>query len=168
MENKIVRTDIGAFTISEIFLAKWLLIGYFIIPIIYITIYLIYKGIELFSFIFAFLILLCSLGYGIYMGCSVYYSIHLLLEPNSIILTKKSFFNKKVIIYKKDELEKVEIYYKYFSKRHTHRFTLYFVRTSGEKEEFHNINSDKRDIALTGIKYFMDLINYHIQKNMKS
>ena len=51
-ETRIVRTDIGAFTIREIFLAKWLLFGYFIFPIICITVFLIYKGIELISFIF--------------------------------------------------------------------------------------------------------------------
>ena len=167
-ETRIVRTDIGAFTIREIFLAKWLLFGYFIFPIICITVFLIYKGIELISFIFAILILLCSVAYGIYTGISFYYSIHLLLKPNSITLTKKALFKKKVIIYNIDELEKAEICYKYISKIYTHRFVLYFVRTSGEKEEFHSINSDKSDVDLKGIKYFIDLINTHIQKKMKS
>ena len=103
----------------------------------------------------------------IYFGFKNVLSIYLLLESNSIIMTQKTMFSKKITIYNHGELERAEIYYEYLSDLRTkHIFKFYFVKKNGKKEEFHKICLGKLK-KLKGVKYFIDLLNQHIQKNMK-
>ena len=45
-------------------------------------------------------------------------------------------------------------------------FLFLFCKKTGEREIFHTIETPKVDEDLKGVKYFIDLINQHIQKYM--
>ena len=171
IESRIIRTDSRTFTYKKGSIFKWsVIIFLFIIPssVAIITLFTIDKF-ELNDLIGYFFGLFLPFSSGICMGCCIDTGMDLILEPKSIKLIKKNMYIKKKTIYNFGELEKAEIWYYYDSEpnAYNHNFNLYFVRISGKKELFHTISSDRGNVELTGIKYFIDLINEHIQKNMR-
>ena len=74
----------------------------------------------------------------------------------------------KNIVYHYGELERAELCYKNdpTEEGFRHTFYCYFVKKTGEREVFHTILTPKKDVDLKGVKYFIDLINQHIQKYM--
>ena len=103
----------------------------------------------------------------LYLIFFAYDDIYLTLEPYSIKITKKARIRTKIINYNVDELEKAGLYYNYIpdSDGDSHYYFLYLVHKSGKKEKIYKICSNKKDIELEGLKYFVDLLNNHIMKN---
>ena len=103
------------------------------------------------------------------VDCKDYSNVNLFLEPNSIVLKKNSVFRRKTIIYNLGELERFALFYKYFSDGRIKRyyFILYFVKKNGKKDKYKDIIRRSMDNDFKGLKYFIDLINAHINKNMK-
>ena len=175
----IIRSNNNKFIITELpILYKMLLCSLFfsgiLMPLIILnTGYSRYTGeFELISIIAAVIFGLIPFLVGFYIGCKCHHSIYIELESNSLILTRKAMFSKKVKIYQMGELERAEICYKYEkgSKGNSlHVFRIYLIKKSEgkeEKEELYQITTTKEDANLNGVKYFIDLINEHIQKNM--
>lgn len=113
-----------------------------------------------FSFLFT-LAMIC--------GCAAHYLIYLKIEGNSIILTKKSLLKDQVVTYGKGQLIRAEIFYKYDFRLDNYPciFIFYLVTSSGDKIQLFQIGSRIMDLDLKGMKYFADLINYHISNNMR-
>ena len=99
-----------------------------------------------------------------------YYNIFLDLESDSIIIRKKACLSTKTSKYSINELERAAIYnsYDYEYKMYVPHYLFYLELKSGEKVNF-LIIKDYPEIKynLNGIKYFIDLINEHIQKYKK-
>ena len=166
---KIVRIDASSFTLRDFWLVKIAIILPFVIGIIMIVKSLLpINRIELINIIIAAGILLVFSIYALVLGCIMFYKTTLTLEQNAIILKKIAWCNSRNTVYKSGELERAEIYYKHEHKdnRNSHIFRLYFIKKGGEKEEFHEIFTSKEDDDLKGVKYFIDLINQHIQSYM--
>ena len=166
--NKIIRTDINTFkyknSYSTIPIIVILVFGIVapLIPSILSNFSMISIGIEIAFFVISLLL-------SILIDCLDYRNVNLILEPNSIVLKKKSILRRKTIIYNFGELERFALYYKYFRREETnfHTYTLYFVKKNGKKEKFKDIIQRSMDNDFKGLKYFIDLINAHINKNMK-
>ena len=127
------------------------------------------RKLDLFGVIIDIIIFATPVMIGIYLGCCVFHNVYLTLEFNSILLKKIALLRTKNIVYNMGDLDKAAIFYKcHFNKNgYFHMFKLYFIQKSGQKEEITYFGSRKIDIDLKGAKYFIDLINNHIQKNMK-
>ena len=111
---------------------------------------------------------------GIYAGIMYNCKEIIKLNPNSIISIKRALFKCKTKVYNIEELERAEIYYIYVvdntgdEVEKFYSFRLYFITKSGKKELFHKIKStSQKEERLKGVKYFIDLINLHIQQNKK-
>ena len=112
---------------------------------------------------FAFLFTLAMIW-----GCATHYLIYLKIEGSSIILTKKALLKAQVVTYSKGQLVRAEIFYKYDFRMDNYPciFIFYLVTSSGNKIQLFEIGSRIMDLDLKGMKYFADLINYHISNNM--
>ena len=165
--NKITRTDINTFKYKNLFL-KMSVIGTLVtgFAIGLATIisgnfsgYSIYTGIA--SFLTLLIPSICIDSFG-------YCNINLKLEPNSIVLRKKSIFRRKTFIYNIGDLERFALYYKYVkgAEVSNHRYKLYFVKKEGKKDEYKELRLEKMNNDFGGVKYFIDLVNSHIQNNM--
>ena len=166
---KIVRIDASSFTLRDVWIVKISIIIPVIIGIIMIVeSFLTNKRIELINIMIAAAILLVIGIYALVLSCQVFYKTTLTLEQNSIVLKKIAMCNSKNTVYKFGELERAEIYYKHehTDNGNSHTFRLYFIKKEGEKEEFYKIFASKEDDDLKGVKYFIDLINQHIQSYM--
>ena len=166
--GRITRKSVNSYIIREVNLIKYMVIGSFLCTIIIPALFLITEKIDLYNIIVAVVLFLMTCSIPFYLGCKFFYLIYLDLESNSIILTKKAMFNKKVIVYNMGELERVEICYKYApnTERNHHKFILYFIRKTGEREDFYSLLVPNLDVNLKGIIYFIDLVNEHIRKFM--
>ena len=124
-------------------------------------IYLLMGPIPIFLFIFS-LALIC--------GCLAHHKIYLRIGDNSIHLTKKALLKTRLVVYNRGQLERAEIIYKYDISldEYPHGFYFNLVTTKGNKINLFQFRSAKIDVDLKGIKYFADIINYHIQNNMKN
>ncbi len=167
--GKIIRTDLNSFILRELFFIKWTIIIYFILGIIIALGILYYIEFSLNAVIASSVTVIIYYIYGICLGFKLYYNEYLVLESNSIVITKKSLFGKKDIVYNFGELEKAEIYYKYINSEdgYDHRFTIYLIKSSGEKEEIRRFDEKNIEVDLKGVKYFVDLLNEHIRTHMK-
>ena len=98
-----------------------------------------------------------------------YFNENLILESNSIVCIKKFLFRKRKFIYNIGDLDMFALYYKYEkdSKNYRHIYIFYFVKKKGEKEKFLEFKKGSVCNYFQGVKYFIDLINTHINKNMK-
>ena len=168
-EFRINRIDYGAFIVKDLSIFICIVFWFFFIATLVSVIIILSAGIKSMTIILSIFILIGPLSIGLFFGCTRNYYTYLLLESNSIILTKKFLCRKEIIIYNMGDLEKAEICYKAVPREEIdyYCFKLYFVRTSGEKEEFFRKLTPQDNVELKGIKYFIDLINIHIQKNMK-
>ena len=163
----IIRNDINSFTINRgkeiiciVIFSLILIISFAIIAIINLE----FNLLNILKII-GFLILVGACP--IYLGFKSIHTIYLLLESNSIIMTKKALFSTKIIIYYYGQLERAEIWYKHTpDHRKKHIFILYLIKKKGRKETLHEIYLYKLK-KLKGIKFFIDLLNQHIQNNMK-
>ena len=167
--RKIIRKNINSYIIKEFNLVKYLIIQLIIMAILTpVLLLLLTPEIILINIILAIFYFLLLCFFSLFLGYKVFHLIYLDIESNSIILTKKAMFNTKIIVYNYGELERAEICYKYIadSDGNDHTFKLYFVRKTGEKEEFHSFVVPNLNVNLKGIIYFIDLVNEHIQKNM--
>ena len=86
----------------------------------------------------------------------------------TIILTKKTLLKAQVVTYSKGQLVRAEIFYKYDFRMDNYPciFIFYLVTSSGNKIQLFEIGSRIMDLDLKGMKYFADLINYHISNNI--
>ena len=167
-KTKIIRKNINTYIIREFDYIKYLIIASFIISFLFPVLFFITLKIDLFTIIMSFVCILIICVNPIIFGFCYFHLIYLDFEPNSIILTKKAMFTKKIIVYNMGELERAEICYKYikYTKGYNHTFKLYFVRKTGEKEEFHCFGVLNLEVNIKGIIYFIDLVNEHIKKHM--
>ena len=164
----ITRTDVSSFTLLNA-------------PVIYIAIILVivcgvFVSVQYFFFferdiksiIICSVSLLVSIIVALLLSCKVYSKKILTLEYNSIVLTEKALLSTKNIVYHYGELERAELCYTNAPSQEgfRHTFFCYFVKKTGEREAFHAILTPKVDVDLKGVKYFIDLINQHIQKYM--
>ena len=163
--NKIKRIDSSSFTLNNVYITPILII--FIIVLAIIIGFFTLKNEPIFVIlIIGGMILLWCIIILLLAGCKEFYKTILKLEQKSIVLSKKAMFKtKNIMVYNFGELEKAEIYYKHLLE-HQHIFTFYFKKKTGDKEEFHKIVCSKENEDLKGVKYFIDLINLHIQNNM--
>ena len=117
----------------------------------------------------ALIFLLIFLILGFVFDHFGYFNENLILESNSIVCTKKSLFRKRKFIYNIGDLDMFALYYKYekSSKHNHHLYILYFVKKTGEKDKFLEFEEGSIYSDFQGVKYFIDLINTHINKNMK-
>ena len=166
--GKITRKSVYSYIIREMIVIKYIIIASFVCAIIFPALFFITQTIDLYNIIMTIILFLVICSSPLFIGCKIFHLVYLDLLTNSIILTKKAMFNKKVIVYNMGELEKAEICYKYNSNTegNHHIFKLYFVRKTGEKEEFHSLGVPNLDVNLKGIIFFIDLVNWHIRKFM--
>ena len=167
--ERIIRTDINTFKYKNSIMKDCVII-LFVIGIVATLIILISGhfsqdsiGIGIFCFLSFFL-------FSMMIDCQSFYNIYLILEPNSIVFKKKSILRRKTIVYKLEELESFALYYKYYNNRKKHHhYILYFVKKNGKKDKFKEISINNIYIYgdFKGLKYFIDLVNAHINKNMK-
>ena len=135
---------------------------------------LIFGEFDLGAGIFLLVFFTVIFAMGIYAGIMYNCKEIIKLNPNSIISIKRALFKCKTKVYNIEELERAEIYYIYVVDtsgdvdEKFYSFRLYFITKSGKKELFHKIKSiSQKEERLKGVKYFIDLINLHIQQNKK-
>ena len=152
-----------------------------IFPLLFIFI-----GIGVFVFYFfllfsgnesSIIILVVGVGFiicGIYLSCTLYYSIFFIMEPNSLKIGKKSVCGKKIKIYNIGELERVDFTYKYSLEKnyeefdaYVHRYILMIIETKGKTDTILNRGWLNEFYTKEEIDYFLYHINNHIQNNMK-
>ena len=166
-DNKIIRTDINTFKLKNSF-HKVPVIASIVFGFVLALFALISGHFSLESIGTGIICILFCFVISILIDRTDYYIINLILEPNSIVLKKKSIFRRNTIIYNLGELERLALYYKYFSEgRSHHHYILYFVKKNGKKDIFKEMQRRNMDYNFNGVKYFIDLINAHINKNMK-
>ena len=164
---KIIRTDINTFKLKNSF-HKVLVIALIVFGFVFALAPLISEHFSLESIGKGIICILFFFVISILIDRQDYYIVNLILEPNSIVLKKKSIFRRNTFIYNFGELERLALYYKYFSQaRAHHQYILYFVKKNGKKDIFKEMGRRSMDYDFKGIKYFIDLINAHINKNMK-
>ena len=166
--ERIIRTDMNSFIHRNPF--QKICVYFFIITGISIgLIVAINDHFNLSSIIGGLVYILIFILIAFIGDCNGYFSENLILESNSIMIIKKSLFRKRRIIYNRGELDMFGLYYKYVkkSKKNKQKYTLYFIKKIGEKDKFLEITKDKNDNDFQGVKYFIDLINTHIKKNMQ-
>ena len=99
-----------------------------------------------------------------------FYIIYLDLEPGSIKITKKAVLSTKTLNYFIYDLDRAAIYNNYDDeyKMYMPHYIFYLELKSGEKVNFFMIKGyGEINNNLNGLKYFIDLINDHIQKYRK-
>ena len=165
--NRITRTDINTFKYKSLFL-KMTVICTIVIGFLVGLTTLISGNFSRYSIFTGISSFLTCLIPAICIDCFGYCNINLKLEPNSIVLKKKSVFRRKTFVYNIGELERFALYYKYVKNEETyqHRYTLYFVKKEGKKDEYKEFKLEKMNKDFGGVKYFIDLVNSHIQNNM--
>ena len=94
------------------------------------------------------------------------------LGPNSMTIDQKAVFRKRTIVYNAGELERAQLV---SSKRtnsedetvYTHQ--LFLMPKTGSKIDIYHLvrGDDFRIEEFRGIKYFIDILNFHINNNMK-
>ena len=165
--DRITRTDINTFqykdSMSRMFVIGPLVIGFILGLIIVIKMHF-----SLNSLIYGIIPFLSTFIPSIIMDCYAYSNVNLKLEPNSIVLVKKSIFRRKTFVYNIWDLEKFALYYNYDnnSEQFKHKYTLYFVKKEGKKDKYKEFSSKNMDNDFGGVKYFIDLVNSHIHSNM--
>jgi len=169
----IIRTENNKFTIKKPGIKAFT--TYFTIAGIFgeITLIIICALIEFSSFLKIIVIITNTLFITLvilFLFFRNYYNIYLDLEPDSIIIRKKACLSTKTSKYYINELERAAIYNSYDDeyKMYVPHYLFYLELKSGEKVNF-LIIKDYPEIKynLNGIKYFIDLINQHIQKYKK-
>ena len=165
---KITRTDISSFTLIDLPIVYISIILIVVFGALFSVSFLLNSKFDLESIIISGCVLLFIIIYSLCLSCKVHYKKYLTLEQNSIVLTKKALLSTKNIVYNYGELDRAEICYKNVptGEGPSHRFIFYFVKKTGEREEFHSIGAPKPDVDLKGVKYCIDLLNQHIQKYM--
>lgn len=112
---------------------------------------------------------------ALYFSLAKFHTIYFLLEPNSIVIKKKALLRRKTIRYNTLELDKAEFHYKKGQSRtkygrilETFDIKIYLVLKTGLKDLIreYEINSVS-NINPDGLIYFIDLVNAHIQGEMK-
>ena len=160
--QKITRTDIHSFTLLDL-----PIIHFFIILIIILGL-LISIAIFVFSYILSIIVFLFNLIFVLIIGFKTTSKQYLSLKDNTIVLSQKTLFTSKSIVYRAGELERAEISYTYEDTNEGDRYdyNFYFVKKTGEREVFYSISTPNKDEDLKGVKYFIDLLNQYIQQNM--
>ena len=161
--ERIIKNDINTFMHNNP-IQKFMIYSLLVIGFIFGLTLMIFAKFELSSIFGSLFIIVVFLIQAICFDRFSYFTKILILDSNSIECIEKSLFRKKKIIYNRGELDMFAMYYKI--QRKYNRYILYFVKKSGEKEQFCEIREDKGN-ELKGVKYFIDSINDHIQKNMK-
>ena len=167
--DRIIKTDMNSFIHrdmgQQIMLYIFLSFGFIIVIFI-----LLFTKVDIYTLIPCLSILLIFLLLVFFFDRITYFNEQLILESNSILCNKKSLFRRRKIIYNISELDRLALYYKYekSSKNYKHRYILYFIKTSGEKDKFMEFQKSKMVNDFKGLKYFIDLINNYIQKAKKN
>lgn len=126
---------------------------------------------DTYGFIPSCVIFIIGLTVGLIFGLKLFYNIKVELEQNSIIMKKRALFRCKTFFYNNIDLERAEVYCK--KKRKKRGFDIYFILylilKSGEKIKINAITIQRQKFVKepNGLKYFIDLINAHIQGGMK-
>lgn len=138
-----------------------------------ILLYDIYDKVELIGIIvsvglFFVLLFTCSLCFS----CRFHYTT-VTLGPNSISIDQKAVFRKRTIVFNAGELERAQLV---SSKRYDsengetyYMYKLFLMPKKGSKIEIYHLvrTYDFRMEEFRGIKYFIDILNFHIFNNMK-
>ena len=168
--SRVIMIDSNNFKINVDPCYKCINIYFFIVSIISfsIIILLLCFGVDLILVLIPTIFFIILFPTAMIWGFKSYYIKYVTIEDNSIILTKKSLLKSKVIIFSSGQLERAEILYKYdfILQNFPYNFIFYLVPTTGNKIELFQVYSRRMDVDLKGIKYFADLINYHIKNNM--
>ena len=166
----IIRTDNNKFTIKKPGIKAFTIYVTIIGIISEISIIILFALLKFFLLLKIIIIIVNTLFlifYILFLFLRNYYYIYLDLEPDSIIIRKKAVLSTKTSSYSINDLERAAIYNSYDDEYKTYEphYLFYLELKSGEKvnfliiKEYTQINNN-----LNGIKYFIDLINDHIQK----
>ena len=98
----------------------------------------------------------------------IYHTYFLILKSNSLIINKIALFRKKTFSYYMGELDKAGIIFRNLtdSEGYEYCYSLILLKKYGEMEKIVDIKTSKKNVDLNGVKYFIDVINNHIQNNM--
>ena len=122
------------------------------------------------NFLISILIWLLITILPILFGCLATYDTILTLENDSLSITKRRIFRKIIKVYQKGELERIEMKYFYNDNPEsdeTHTYTIDLILKSGETNTFFKFFPSSKNIEQKGINYMLNLINFHINNNMK-
>ena len=137
-----------------------------------ILIYGLYDKVELIGIIVSvglpfILLFTCSMCFS----CRYHYTT-VILGPNSMTIDQKAVFRKRTIVYNAGELERAQLV---SSKRTNsedetlYTYQLFLMPKTGSKIDIYHLvrGNDFRIEEFRGIKYFIDILNFHINNNMK-
>ena len=171
--STVIMVDSNNFKINLGLCLKYLSIYFLIMSIISFSfaIFLLFTCADFIFLLIASVFFILLFPIAMICGFKAYYMIYITFEGNSILLTKQALLKNKVITYNQGQLERAEILYKYNSElddldNFPYIFIFYLVPTTGNKIDLFQVYSRKMDVDLKGVKYFADLINYHIKKNI--
>ena len=137
-----------------------------------VLIYDLYDKVELFGIIISvglpfILLFTCSMCFS----CRYHYTT-VTLGPNSMTIDQKAVFRKRTIVYNAGELERAQL----ISSKRTnsedetlYTYQLFLMPKTGSKIDIYHLvrGNDFRIEEFRGIKYFIDILNFHINNNMK-
>lgn len=175
-ENTIIKVDEKTFYLcKDVFESIFFPIFFLVLAIFTAFPFLNPSKIPTIMRIILIIIIIIFLILALYFSLAKFHTISLLFEPNSIAIIKKSMIRQKIIRYNTLELDKAEFHYKKGQSRtkrgrivYTYNIKIYLVFKTGLKELIREYqNNSFLDIEPDGIKYFIDLVNVHIQGEMK-
>ena len=97
--------------------------------------------------------------------CLINFEIILYLENDSLSISKRRIFKNVNTIYKRGELERIEM--KYSENEGIHIFSFYLFLKSGKNIKFFELYENTQNIEQKGINLMLNIINTYINNNSK-